>query len=113
MSIQEKEGVARVNTKEGIKDTWIQIRVSSELKETLKQRAEEQEKTLSQYILDSVLTNHNNIENVNTIKILCNGINAFNKLLKYNQNKGDFPFPDNINPNKIFEALKICRMKLI
>jgi len=48
------------------KDKYIQIRISKDNKELIKSYAKKQEKTISQFILDNVLTNNNGDARVNT-----------------------------------------------
>lgn len=54
MSIQ-KENKPSIQ-KEKIKDQWIQIRVNKNTKTLLNDKAKQENKSLSQYILESVLT---------------------------------------------------------
>ncbi|MFW9971079.1 MAG: DUF1778 domain-containing protein [Candidatus Odinarchaeota archaeon] len=62
------------------KEKWIQLRISEGDKKKIKEKAENQNKSISQFVLDSVLTNVNTpVENV-----LTNGLDTqiLKKLLK-------------------------------
>lgn len=106
MSIQEKN----VNTSER-KDRWIQIRVSDTEKEKIELKAKSSKKSVSQYILDLVLTN--NLNSVNTsgldvnTKILKECILEFNKLMSFNTS--NLYFPEDLDKNKIREGVNRCR----
>lgn len=106
MSIQERN----VNTSEK-KNQWIQIRVKGSEKENIEKKAKASSKKVSKYILDLVLTNHDNVntttENVNT-KILKECILEFNKLMAHN--KGNLIFPSDFDKDKIIKGVKKCRI---
>lgn len=105
MSIQEKN----VNTPEK-KVRWIQIRVTDSEKEKIEENAEFSNKSMSQYILDLVLTNNINVNtserDVNTT-ILKECILEFNKIMAYNS--GKLRFPENLDKNKIRKGVLECQ----
>lgn len=103
------------------KDAYIHIRIQSDLKKELIEKAEKLDKNLSEYVIDSVMTNNNkNVMTFNNskkndplLKTLAQGLNEFNKLLTHNAEHGSLLFPDTVNEDKINEAIKYCRTILI
>ncbi len=97
-----------------IKDDYVHIRINSDFKASLKEMAKGRDQTLSEFILECVMTNknvmtfdkeeENHEKNNSNLRILTEGVREFNKLMKYNQ--GQLRAPDDIDGNKITKAVK-------
>ena len=101
------------------KDARLELRLSSELKEELRAKAEAKEISLSNYLLDSVRTNNNNhnktsVQNVRTesnetLMKLANAVLELNTLMRYNGVKGTLLWSDKVNEKTIMEGVKLAR----
>lgn len=92
------------------KDDYIHIRINSEIKEKLREKAKDKQISLTKYILERVMTNNNvmtNKKDDSSIKTLIEGIVEFNKIMIHN--KDIINFPKGIIPDKLKEAINLCK----
>ena len=99
------------NTKSKIKkDKWVQIRVNEETKEKIEELAWLKRITVSKLMLDSVLIIGAEGKNQENIKVLVEGLIEFNKILKFNE--GHIRFPEDIDKDKLMEAIRLSQMMI-